>query len=78
MTAKPNATRNVLTPRGIDVLRHKLAEVSALARHYGFREVAFHLGVAEIALIDARETLVPYRGDLVAEVERPQPDILDA
>ena len=78
MTAKAKTARNVLTERGIDVLRLKLGEVSALARHYGFREVAFHLGVAEIALIDAREKLIPYRGDLATEVERPRPEILDA
>jgi len=78
MPDRPKATRNVLTERGIDVLRHKLREVSALAGHYGFREVAFHLGVAEVALIDARAELVPYRGDLATEVEKPRPDILDS
>lgn len=78
MKARLEADRNVLTNAGLSLLRRKLREVSALAEHYGFREVALHVGVAELALIDLRSELVPYRGDLIAEIERPAPEIPDA
>lgn len=78
MSQRKVATRNVLTENGLAYLRRQLQTVNTLATDFGFKEVAMLIGAAELALIDARAHLTPYRGDLLAEFEREQPEVPDA
>jgi len=78
MSDRAQAKRNILTDEGLAYLRRQLRIINKLATDFGLKEVAFHVGVAELAMIDARAAMVPYRGDLLAEIERPQPEMPDA